>query len=187
MTEPNAITRKRALKLRERVKKGKPKFARPESWRYVRLKENWRNPRGLDNKVRMYIKGWPPPVSSGYGGPRVSRGLHPSGYEEILVYNVEQVSKVTPNTQALRIAHTVGKRKRTKILAEARKKKIVVLNLRQAREVAGKKSAEEKEEKEEEGAEETQAQPKEAEEALATEKAQPDKKTKKRKGRTRKQ
>jgi large subunit ribosomal protein L32e len=187
MTEPNAITRKRALKLRERVKKGKPKFARPESWRYVRLKENWRNPRGLDNKVRMYIKGWPPPVSSGYGGPRVSRGLHPSGYEEILVYNVEQVSKVTPNTQALRIAHTVGKRKRTKILAEARKKKIVVLNLRQTREVAGKKSAEEKEEKEEEGAEETQAQPKEAEEALATEKAQPDKKTKKRKGRTRKQ
>jgi len=187
MTEPNAITRKRALKLRERVKKGKPKFARPESWRYVRLKENWRNPRGLDNKVRMYIKGWPPPVSSGYGGPRVSRGLHPSGYEEILVYNVEQVSKVTPNTQALRIAHTVGKRKRTKILAEARKKKIVVLNLRQAKEAAGKKSAEEKEEKEEEGAEETQAQPKEAEEARATEKAQPEKKTKRRKGRTKKQ
>ena len=129
MTEPNAITRKRALKLRARIKKGKPKFARPESWRYVRLKENWRNPRGLDNKVRMYIKGWPPPVSSGYGGPRVSRGLHPSGYEEILVYNVEQVSKVAPSTQAMRIAHTVGKRKRTQILAEARKRKIVVLNL----------------------------------------------------------
>jgi large subunit ribosomal protein L32e len=187
MTEPNPITPKRALKLRKRVKKGKPKFARPESWRYVRLKENWRNPRGLDNKVRMYIKGWPPPVSSGYGGPRVSRGLHPSGYEEIMVYNVEQVSKVTPNTQVLRIAHTVGKRKRTKILAEARKKKIVVLNLRQAREAAEEKSAEEKEEKEEEGAKETQAQPKEAEEARATEKAQPEKKTKRRKGRAKEQ
>jgi large subunit ribosomal protein L32e len=178
MTEPNAVLPKRALKLRERVKKGKPKFARPESWRYVRLKENWRNPRGLDNKVRMYIKGWPPPVSSGYGGPRVSRGLHPSGYEEILVYNVEQVSKVTPSTQAMRIAHTVGKRKRTQILAEARKRKIVVLNLRQAREAAEEKSAEEKEE---EGAKEAQAQPKEGEEALATEKAQPEKKTKRRK------
>ncbi|HYB68439.1 MAG TPA: 50S ribosomal protein L32e [Candidatus Acidoferrales bacterium] len=173
MTEPKAITPKRVLKLRERVKKGKPKFARPESWRYVRLKENWRNPRGLDNKVRMYIKGWPPPVSSGYGGPRVSRGLHASGYEEILVYNVEQVSKVTPGTQALRIAHAVGKRKRTQILAEARKRKIVVLNLRQAREAAGEKSAGEKEE---EGAKEAQEQPKEAEEALATEKAQPEKK-----------
>jgi large subunit ribosomal protein L32e len=175
MTEPNAVTPKRALKLRKRVKKGKPKFARPESWRYVRLKENWRNPRGLDNKVRMYIKGWPPPVSSGYGGPRVSRGLHPSGYEEILVYNVEQVSKVTPNTQALRIAHTVGKRKRTQILVEARKKKIVVLNLRQTREATGEKSAQEKEE---EGAKEAQGQPKEAKEAPATEKAQPEKKTK---------
>ena len=181
MKEPKAITPKKALKLREHVKKGKPKFARPESWRYVRLKENWRNPRGLDNKVRMYIKGWPPPVSSGYGGPRVSRGLHPSGYEEILVYNVEQVSKITPSTQALRIAHTVGKRKRTKILAEARKKKIVVLNLRQAKEVAEEKSGEE------EGAKETKGQPKEAEEARATEKAQPEKKTKKRKGEAKEQ
>lgn len=188
MTEPNTTTPKRALKLRERVKKGKPKFARPESWRYVRLKENWRNPRGLDNKVRMYIKGWPPPVSSGYGGPRVSRGLHPSGYEEILVYNVEQVSKVTPSTQALRIAHTVGKRKRTQILAEARKKKIIVLNLRQAREAAEKKEEkEEKAGKEEKEAEETQAQPKEAEEARATEKEQPEEKTKKRKGRAKEQ
>ena len=176
MTEPNAITPKKALKLRERVKKGKPKFARPESWRYVRLKENWRNPRGLDNKVRMYIKGWPPPVSSGYGGPRVSKGLHPSGYEEILVYNVEQVSKIEPSTQALRIGHTVGKRKRTKILAEARKKEIVVLNLRQAREAAEEKPAEE------EGAKGMQGQPKKAEEAGATEKAQPEKKTKRRKG-----
>jgi len=184
MTEPNAITPKKALKLRKRVKKGKPKFARPESWRYVRLKENWRNPRGLDNKVRMYIKGWPPPVSSGYGGPRVSRGLHPSGYEEILVYNVEQINKVTSNTQALRIAHTVGKRKRTKILAEARKKKIVVLNMRQAGEAVEEKSAEEKKD---EAAHEAQAQSKEAEEASATEKAPPEKKTKKRKEGAKKQ
>jgi large subunit ribosomal protein L32e len=178
MTEPNAITPERALKLRARVKKGKPKFARPESWRYVRLKENWRNPRGLDNKVRMSIKGWPPRVSSGYGGPRVSRSLHPSGYEEILVYNLEQLSKVTSDTQAVLIAHTVGKRKRAAILAEARRKKIDVLNLSQAKEPAGKKSAEEKEEKEEEGAEEAQAQPKEAEEAPETEKAESKRRTK---------
>ena len=184
MTEPKAATPKKALKLRARVKKGKPEFARPESWRYVRLKENWRNPRGLDNKVRMSIKGWPPPVSSGYGGPRASRGLHPSGYEEILVYNVEQVGQVTPDTQALRIGHTVGQRKRTAILAEARRKKIVVLNLRQAREAAEKESAEEKEE---EGAEETQGEPKETEETRATEKAQPEEKSKKRKGRAKEQ
>jgi large subunit ribosomal protein L32e len=187
MTKPNAITPERALKLRARVKKGKPKFARPESWRYVRLKENWRNPRGLDSKVRMSIKGWPPPVSSGYGGPRVSRGLHPSGYEEILVYNVEQVSKVTPDTQAVRIAHAVGKRKRTGILAEARRKKIVVLNLSQAKEAAVKKPGEEKEEKGEEEAEEAQAQRKETEEKSAAEKAQLEKKTEKRKRRTKQQ
>jgi large subunit ribosomal protein L32e len=135
----------------------------------------------------MSIKGWPPPVSSGYGGPKVSRGLHPSGYEEVMVYNVEQVSKVTPNTQAVRIAHTVGKRKRTGILAEARRKKIVVLNMRQAKEAAEKKLAEEKEEKEEKGDKKAQAQRKEAEEATASEKAQSEKKTKKDGGGTKQQ
>jgi large subunit ribosomal protein L32e len=187
MTDPNTVIPKKALKLRARVKKGKPEFARPESWRYVRLKENWRNPRGLDSKVRMSIKGWPPPVSSGYGGPRVSKGLHPSGYREVMVYNVEQVSKLTPNTQAVRIGHTVGKRKRTGIVAEARRKRIVVLNLRQAKEAPEEKLEEEKKEKEEEEAEEEQAQNKEAEEAGESEKAQPEKKTKKRRGRTKQQ
>jgi large subunit ribosomal protein L32e len=183
MTRPSAISPEKALKLRRRVKKGKPKFARPESWRYVRLKENWRNPRGLDSKVRMSIKGWPPPVSSGYGGPRVSRGLHPSGREEILVYNVEQLNAVTPKFQAVRIAHTVGKRKRTQILAEATKKKIVVLNLRQVKEATGKKPAEEKEV---EGAEEVEEETKETQEKLAEE-TKPEKEGRKGKRRTKKQ
>jgi large subunit ribosomal protein L32e len=193
MTEPTVITPEKALKLRRRVKKRKPKFARPESWRYARLKENWRNPRGLDNKVRMSIKGWPPPVSSGYGGPRVARGLHPSGYEEVLVYNVEQLSKVKPKTQAVRIAHTVGKRKRTRILTEARKKKIIVLNMRQAKEATGEKPEEEKEEevaeeeKEEEGAEEVKEETKKAEEAPAPEKAKPERKTRRGKRRAKEQ
>src|SRR5512136_2594226 len=98
MTEAAKITRKKALKIRKRIKKGKPKFVRPESWRYVRLKENWRNPKGLDHKVRLMYKGWPPAAGSGYGGPKKSRGLHPSGYTEVLVYNVEQLSQIDPKT-----------------------------------------------------------------------------------------
>ena len=151
MTETDKITREKALKVRQRVKKNKPAFVRPESWRYVRLKKNWRNPRGLDHKVRLMYKGWPPAAGSGYGGPKVGRHLHPSGYTEVLVYNVEQLSNVDAATQAVRIAHTVGKRKKTRILAEARSKKIVVLNLREVKEPVAEKPAEE--EKEETGKE----------------------------------
>jgi large subunit ribosomal protein L32e len=181
MTEPNSTIPDKALRLRARVKKKKPKFVRPESWRYVRLKESWRNPRGLDSKVRLFIKGWPPAAGAGFGGPRATRGLHPSGYEEVLVHNVEQLREIAPKSQAARIAHTVSKRKRAGILAEARKKKIVVLNLREVRQAAEEKLGEEKEEKTAEGMKE---EAKEAEEAGEEEKKQPKEKVKKGKRRT---
>jgi len=183
MTEPKTITPKEKLRLRKRVKGKKPKFVRPESWRYFRLKENWRNPRGLDHKVRLMYKGWPPAAGSGYGGPRLSRGLHPSGFTEVLVYNVEQLSKIEPKTQAVRIGHRVGKRKKANILAEARRKKIVVLNLREVKETREKKVT-----KEEEGkTEETEKEANATEKAVEGEEKTPEEKTGKRKGRTGKQ
>jgi len=149
MTERKTTTPQKALRIRERAKRKKPEFARHESWRYTRLKENWRRPRGLDNKMRRKIKGWPPMVSTGYRGPKVARGMHPSGYKEVLVYNADEIKKVDPKTEAVRIAHAVGKRKRMRILIEARRKKVVVLNFRQVKE-----AAEEVEEKKEEAGEE---------------------------------
>ena len=148
MNEKKSLPSRKALQVRKRAKHKKPEFLRSESWRYSKLSESWRRPRGLDHKMRRKIKGWPPMVSTGYKGPNVARGLHPSGYREVLVHNVQEVSEVDPTTQAARIAHTVGKRKRALIIAAAMEKKIVVLN--------GKKVEEVKEEGEEEEGEETE-------------------------------
>lgn len=150
MKQP-ALTPEKALKLREHVKRKKPKFIRHEGWRYKRLKPGWRKPRGLDNKMRKKIKGWPQKVNVGYRGPKIARGLHPSGYREILVYKELDLKKINSKTEAVRIAHTVGKRKRAKILSEARKKKITVLNIKEAKEeVEEEKELEEEEVKEKE-------------------------------------
>jgi hypothetical protein len=67
-------------------------------------------------------------VSTGYKGPKVARGLHPSGLREVLIHNVNDVAAVDPKVQAARIAHTVGKKKRVLILEEAKKKKLLILN-----------------------------------------------------------
>lgn len=166
---------KKALELRKRVKGKKPKFVRQESWRYKRLKENWRRPRGIDNKMRRKIKGWPSTVNAGYRGPKATRGLHPSGYREVLVHNTEEIEGINPKTQAIRIAHTVGGRKRAEILVTARKRGIQVVNLGEIREKAAEEVVE-TEEKEEEV---------ETEEIVETEETEvKEKKTKKRKRRT---
>jgi len=180
MTLPGPTASRKALKLRKRAKATKPNFVRQESWKYIRLKENWRRPHGLDNKVRKRFKGWPARVSAGYRGPKVARSLHPSGFKEVLVYNVEGLEEIDQKTQAARISHTVGKRKRAQILTEARKKEILVLNQRQTKETT-KKEEEPTEESEKEEVETEEAA--KEEETVETEQPQKKEKTSKRRKR----
>jgi large subunit ribosomal protein L32e len=150
MTEKKLSLQRKALKVRARARNKKPEFIRAESWRYSRFSLSWRRPRGLDNKIRRKIKGWPAGVSVGYKGPKIARGLHPSGYREVIVYNAQDVSTIDPNTQAARIAHTVGKRKRTLIIAEAKKLNVKILNVKVSPETEKKEEAAEGEEQAEE-------------------------------------
>ncbi len=175
MTEKKEIaSTQNALKARARARNKKPAFVRPESWRYDKFSESWRRPRGLDNKIRRKIKGWPPGPSTGYKGPKIARGLHPSGYEEVLVHNVDELALVKPETQAVRIAHNVGKKKRIQIVAEAKKLNLVLLNFKEAKEPAEAeeepKPEEAKEKPEEKKEEKKEEKPKPKKAAKRTEK-----------------
>jgi large subunit ribosomal protein L32e len=167
MTEKNSALPRKALKVRQRVKSTKPAFERPESWKYDKFSLSWRRPRGLDNKVRRKIKGWPPMPCMGYKGPKIARGLHPSGYREVLVNNVAELAVIDPAVQAARIAHTVGKRKRALIVEEAKNLKIKVLN---AKVTAKKEETEEGAEEETEEAKGKEAGKKEEKPAKAVKK-----------------
>lgn len=119
---------KRVIELREKVKSKKPEFIRQESWRYKRVKTNWRKPKGIDSKMRKEVKGWPARVKVGYRGPKAARGLHPSAYREVIVYNIDDLTKIDPKTDAIRIAHTVGAKRRAEILNKAKEIGVNILN-----------------------------------------------------------
>lgn len=120
---------RQSLNLRKVLKNKKPKFIRMDSWIKPSIKKSsWRRPKGLDNKIRLQRKGFPKIVKVGYRGPRIVRGLHPSGFKEVIVHNVQELEKVDPQHEAIRIASSVGRRKREEILERAKELKIKVFN-----------------------------------------------------------
>jgi len=122
---------KEKLAKRKEVKDNKPDFVRPESWRYNRLKARWRKPKGIDNHQRLQrSRGRPGLVKIGYGGPKESRGLHPSGYTDNLVYRIYDLENLDPKTDGVRLGHSVGSKKRKEIIAKAIEQKFKIFNAR---------------------------------------------------------
>ena len=116
----------RLLAQRHRV--GKPKFNRQDHHKKKRVSTSWRRPRGQLSKQRRGIKGKGDTVEAGFRTPTAVRGKHPSGFEEVRVHNVADLDGVDGDTEAVRIASTVGARKRERIEEEAEAADIRVLN-----------------------------------------------------------
>ena len=113
---------------RAAVRAKRPAFRRQEWFRYTRLGREWRRPRGHHSKLRRHLRYRPSVPSTGYRGPRGVRGLHPSGFREVLVHRPVELDALNPETQAARIAHSVGTRKRVSIQDRADELGIRILN-----------------------------------------------------------
>ncbi|MBN1432262.1 MAG: 50S ribosomal protein L32e, partial [Methanomicrobiaceae archaeon] len=131
-------------------------FKRQGLSRKKKLEDTWRRPRGLQSKQRKGYRAKGAHPQPGYGSPRVVRGMHPSGYEDILVFNTADLENLDSETQAVRISATVGNRKRADIQAKAEELGLRVLNLKDTSAPSEKKEAvvEETTEAEEEPVEE---------------------------------
>jgi large subunit ribosomal protein L32e len=123
-TETSSLLRTRKL-----LKSKKPEFVRQESWRYKRVKSSWRRPKGIDSKMRIKKKGWPKSIQIGYRSPKKVWGFHPSGFKEIIIYNVTDLERVNSGN-VVRIGGTVGMKKKLNIIKRAKELKIQIVNPR---------------------------------------------------------
>ncbi|GAA6048192.1 hypothetical protein NBRC10513_003800 [Rhodotorula toruloides] len=104
------------------VKKRTKPFKRHQSDRYAGVKEAWRKPKGIDNRVRRRFKGQLPMPSIGYGSNKKTRHLLPNGKKEFVVHNEKDVETLLMQGKqfAATIASSVSARKRVAIVEKAR-------------------------------------------------------------------
>lgn len=120
---------KENLLLRRNINNRRPAFLRQEWFRYKRIPKNWHKPDGISSKMRRGFNKRPTVVSIGFRGPRAVRGLHPSGFEEVIVHNVKDLEQLNPKTQAARIGGSVGTKKRIEIGKKAEELDLRILNM----------------------------------------------------------
>ena len=122
---------KAALAFRKAQLKKQPAFRRQEWFRYRRLsRTGWRKPKGNDSSMRKNRKYRPPMARIGFGKLASVRGLHPSGFREVMVHRPDDLDDIDPNTEAARVGARVGGRKRAIIHERADELGIRVLNRR---------------------------------------------------------
>ncbi len=112
-------------------KKSKPKFNVLNSSKgkrgKKRVKERWRKPRGVDNKKRIREKWAGKSPSIGYKNSKSTRFLHPSGKREVLIHNLKDLEGLNQDV-VLRIASSIGKKKRELILEQAKSMGLRIVN-----------------------------------------------------------
>ena len=104
-------------------------FKRQDKQKSKKLsRKSWRNPVGKHSKVRLEKKHAPAKPKVGYRTDKAIRGKHPSGFDEVMVHNTDDLEELDPETEAARIGGTVGGRKKSDILEKADEQDIKVLN-----------------------------------------------------------
>ena len=123
------MEQKRMMELRKKINKKRPTFRRVESWRHKRVKDSWRKARGIDSQTRMKTKTGVKSPSVGYRGPKKVRGLHPSGYEEVRIHNINDLKSLSNKKHAIKVSTKLGIKKRISLIDYAQSRGFKVLNL----------------------------------------------------------
>lgn len=115
---------KEALEIRKKSKAKKPKFTRHDSHKKAGVKENWRRPKGLQNKVRLGFRGYRQKPETGWRSPTEVRSRSQEGKEIVYVETFKQLEKVNAKEQTVILSSNLGLRKMLEMLNHMKKHSI---------------------------------------------------------------
>lgn len=112
--------------------KNHPVFRGSFGSRSIRKKQNkkwdkWRMPNGESATLRLEYREDGSRPKTGYGTNKLIRFLHPSGFEEVMVFNVNDLN-LGLKEKALRISGGVGRKKRLEIIKKAEELNLKIIN-----------------------------------------------------------
>jgi len=112
------------------VKKRTLRFKRHQSDEFVKVKDSWRRPRGIDSRQRRKFKGLTQLVHIGYGSDKATRHRMPSGFFKFTIHNIKELEVLLMQNRkyAAEIAHNVSSRNRKEIVERAEQLNIKLCN-----------------------------------------------------------
>jgi large subunit ribosomal protein L32e len=138
------VKTKKENKIVKLKRKKKPRFNVPNLGFFKSVKARWRKPRGTHNKKRMKFKFMGASPKVGYKNSESVRGLHSSGRREVLVNNLGELKAIKDDKVLVRVAGSIGNKKRKLIEETAKSLKLEILNTRFNGQADGKSKSSDK-------------------------------------------
>ena len=112
------------------VKKKTNSFARFQSDRFNRVKESWRKPRGIDNRVRRKFRGSKLMPKIGYGSNKATRFQLQNGLYPFVVKTAKDIDLLLMHNEKFTavIAHNLNARSRKAVVERAAQLGVKVAN-----------------------------------------------------------
>ena len=114
----------------KKVKKHQKTFTRFQSDQFMRVKPSWRQPHGIDSRIRRKFRGNKPMPGIGYGTARSTRFLLPNGFRKFLVTNDKDLEVLLMHNRVYcaELAHNLSARSRKRLVERAAQLGVRVTN-----------------------------------------------------------
>jgi len=106
-----------------------PKFQRQNYGSVKRVGTSWRKPHGIDSKQRVMQVAYGALPKIGFKGKKKNQHLHPRGKKENYVRGMKQLLTLEKGS-LVRLNATIGQKLRQVMIAKAKEKGLIILNLK---------------------------------------------------------